>query len=83
MFKNPTNPNITFPPEPIIISWEIWLQTVNYYYLYYESIKNVIFMLDSKHAAPISEGKDIFQIPNIKSAILFYYIVFFVYCFLE
>lgn len=68
IFKN-NYPNIPLPPEPIIIRWGTWLQAVNYYSKFYDEIKNIVSMLDSEHAASISKGKEIFERPNIKSAL--------------
>jgi len=67
IFKN--NYPKYLPPEPIITRWGTWLQAVSYYSKYYDEIKNIISMLDSEHAASISKGKEIFQRPNIKSAL--------------
>ena len=68
IFKN-NYPNIPLPPEPIITRWGTWLQAVNYYSKFYDEIKNIVSMLDSEHAASISKGKEIFERPNIKSAL--------------
>jgi len=68
IFKNNYS-NIPLPPESIITGWEIWLQAVNYYSKFYDEIKNIVSMLDSEHAASISKGKEIFERPNIKSAL--------------
>lgn len=68
IFKN-NYPNIPLPPEPIITRWGTWLEAVNYYSKFYDEIKNIVSMLDSEHAASISKGKEIFERPNIKSAL--------------
>uniref|UniRef100_A0A2S2QQ22 DUF659 domain-containing protein n=2 Tax=Sipha flava TaxID=143950 RepID=A0A2S2QQ22_9HEMI len=68
IFKN-NYPNIPLPPQPIITRWGTWLQAVNYYSKFYDEIKNMVSMLDSEYATSISKGKEIFERPNIKSAL--------------
>ena len=52
-------PEIPLPPKPVLTRWGTWLQAVEYYAEYIDSIKNVLHAMDSEDAASIEAAQTV------------------------
>ncbi|KAL4119419.1 hypothetical protein QTP88_012228 [Uroleucon formosanum] len=60
-------PGLLLPPEPVIIRWGTWIETVIFNTNNYEGIKSVIEKLDNDSSASVDNCKKLFNLPTVKN----------------
>lgn len=58
-------PNISLPPEPILIRWGSWISTAMYYSENFQTVKHIIERFDENEALSIKNAQKYFKITEM------------------
>lgn len=64
-------PGVPLPPEPILTRWGTWLSAVNYYCKNFDSLKSVIFELNSEDLTCITNAQRLFEKSNLETNLIY------------